>query len=267
MDLTDIHTIKNILWKHHLWAKKGLGQNFLLDRSVLDTAIQEADVNKEDTIVEIGPGLGTLTRELCKNAKQVIACEIDRFIIPVLKETTKEFNNLQIEEISGLKYYPYLKKYKIVANIPYYITGKLLRHFLEEVENKPETIVLLVQKEVAEKITDTNLNLLAIGVQVFGKPTYIQTVKANSFYPVPKVESALIKIEVYKKPIISVDIKDFFHLVHYCFQQRRKKLRSVLKGYAKISEENLKKIEKKIDLDLRPEKLSLKDWENITQIL
>ena len=261
MDLTRLEDIQEILKNNNLWAKKKFGQNFLLNRNIIDIACNEANVSNNDTIIEIGPGLGVLTQELCSRAKEVIACEIDTDIIPVLEETTKAFKNLTILQQNALTYEPEIQNYKVVANIPYYITGHLLRHFLEEIQYKPTILVLMVQKEVAEKITATqgNLNLLGLGVQVFGKATYITTVARNDFHPVPEVDSALVKIEVFDTPKIENN-KQFFHLVNYCFQKKRKKLRTSLKGYAKI---NIEDIENYMNLDKRPQELSIEDWQTI----
>ena len=233
-------------------AKKSLGQNFLQDKSVLAKIIKTADLSPHDEIIEVGPGHGILTEELAASAKKVTTIELDDRLIPILKEKFAHLKNIELIHQNALDFPPPSTPYKLVANIPYYITSPLISHFLHT-ENRPTKIVLLVQKEVAEKIcADKKLNVLAIHVQNFGKPHLIATVPPSAFKPAPKVDSAIIEIEVYKKPLIE-DYKSLFKLVHQAFSQKRKKLSNSL--------HHLKPQLKKLGLlDLRPENLTLKDW-------
>ena len=142
--------VKELLKKHNLWAKKRFGQNFLTNSKALSKIISTAKISKKDHIIEIGPGLGILTRELAKKAKKVTSIELDYKLLPVLKETLAEFKNIKIIQEDALKFTPPKTPYKVVANIPYNITSPLINHFLQA-KNKPSTMTLLVQKEVAEK--------------------------------------------------------------------------------------------------------------------
>jgi len=240
-------------------AKKSLGQNFLQDKSVLAKIIKTADLSPNNNIIEVGPGHGILTEELAKKAKKVTTIELDDRLIPILKEKFAPYKNIELIHQNALDFPPPKAPYKLVANIPYYITSPLISHFLHT-ENRPEKIVLLVQKEVAEKIcADKKLNVLAIHVQNFGKPHLVDTVPPSAFKPQPKIDSAILEIEVFKKPLIE-DHKSLFKLVHQAFSQKRKKLSNSLR--------HLKPQLEKLDLqDKRPEHLTLKDWEKLQNTL
>lgn len=230
-------------------AKKSLGQNFLKDRSVLDKIIKAANLSKDDYVIEVGPGKGVLTRELIANAGKVTAIELDDRLIPQLQE----IKGLDLVHGNALDYRAPNEKYKVVANIPYYITSPLISHFLQS-EHRPSKMVLLVQKEVAEKICAEpgKLNVLAIHVQVFGKPRIVCNVKASAFEPAPKVDSAVIEIDVFDKPLVE-DYKKFFGFVHRGFSNKRKMLSNSLKDMR----------DRLIELgfqNLRPENLSIEDW-------
>jgi len=265
MDLTNAKTVREVLKKYHLWAKYTFGQNFLVDRQVLDVIIGNADLSSSDVVLEIGPGLGVLTRELCERAKKVIACEIDENMIEILEDTLSDFDNFEVHNISALQYKPEVKSYKVVANLPYNITGHFLKHMLEEVPYKPESLVLMVQKEVAEKMCakDGKMNLVSLGVQVFGEAQIIEFVSPLSFLPPPKVESAIVRIDVFDKPAIDCTVKEFFCLVRHCFSQKRKKVRATLRNYVKIDVEKLQQLEVQFDLDKRPQEFSIVSWNKI----
>jgi 16S rRNA (adenine1518-N6/adenine1519-N6)-dimethyltransferase len=257
LDLTDPRQLRDLLKKYRLWAKKRLGQNFLVDRSVLETIVDTANLLPEDTVVEIGPGPGVLTRELLPRVKNVFAVEIDADILPVLKETTNFFRNkLTICHQHVLQFVLPETDYKIVANIPYHLTSPIMRKFLTEAKNRPQSMTLLVQKEVAEKICDTkHRSILSLFVEAFGTPRIVTNVPATSFSPPPKVESAVLHIDVLPKPKISVDSKKFFSVVKQGFNQRRKKLKHNLP--IKILQQA------EIDENLRAESLTIEDWERI----
>lgn len=261
IDLTDPRQLRDLLKKYGLWAKKRFGQNFLIDRSVLETIVASADLSAEDTVVEIGPGPGVLTNELLHRTKKVFAIEIDRDIIPVLRETT-HFNRdkLTIRNQHVLDFEIPNGPYKLVANIPYHLTSPILRKFLPETEHRPQSITLLIQKEVAEKICHPQRHsVLSLIVAAFGDASIKAVVPAESFFPAPKVDSAVLHIDVLSEPRITVAPKLFFHAVKTGFAQPRKKLKNNL-PQAILTECN-------IDENLRAENLTIADWEQIATVL
>jgi 16S rRNA (adenine1518-N6/adenine1519-N6)-dimethyltransferase len=244
-----------ILQKHNIHPKKYMGQNFLIDENILNKIIDSADLSTKDTVLEIGPGLGILTAELAKKTKRVIAIEKDKKMCEILKDVLKEFKNIEIVNEDILKIEPAeLSDYKIVANIPYYLTSPLIRKFLEA-KNKPSVIVLMIQKEVAQRITakPPHMNILSIAVQFYAEPKIIDYVPKNSFFPVPKVDSAIIKI--IPKQIPEIDTEKFFTLVKKGFSAKRKMLKN------NIPEANLKKAG--LNPEARAENLSIDNWMKI----
>ena len=195
MELTSPKNIKEILAKYETKASKGLGQNFLIDKNILNKILEAADLKSDDTVLEVGPGLGTLTQELAKKAKRVIAVEKDETMIEILKETLAEYKNVEVINEDILKYDLQIADYKLVANIPYYLTSPLIRKFLES-KNPPKEIVLMMQKEVAQRICAKpgDMSLLAVSVQFYADAKIISIVSKNCFYPAPKIDSAIIKI-------------------------------------------------------------------------
>lgn len=274
MDLTNLKTIKTLLQKHNLWAKKSLGQNFLISQNALKKIIETAKITSKDNIIEIGPGLGILTKELLKKTKTVTSIELDKTLFPLLKETLNSQNktspkNFTLIHQDALKFTPPKKTYKVVANIPYNITSPLLNHFLQA-ENKPETLTLLVQKEVAEKICTLSpkMSILSLQVALFGTAKIIKTVKASAFFPQPKVDSAILHITLYKKtnPNFTPTKKaqKILKIAKIAFSQKRKKLKNTLKPLlSSLPQKDLPKI----DLNLRPETLSIKEWESLITLL
>ncbi len=257
IDLTDPRQLRDLLKKYKLWAKKRFGQNFLVDRNILQTIVECADLQEEDTIVEIGPGPGVLTTELLHRTKKVFAVEIDRDIIPVLRETT-HFNRdkLTIFNQHVLDFVVPDEPYKLVANIPYHLTSPILRKFLPEAAHRPQSITLLVQKEVAEKICHPQRrSVLSLIVETFGDASIAAIVPASCFFPSPKVDSAILHIAVAKEPRIHVAPRLFFHAVKMGFAQPRKKLKNNLPAALLAASQ--------IDGDLRAETLSIPDWERI----
>ncbi|MBI2453398.1 ribosomal RNA small subunit methyltransferase A [Candidatus Peregrinibacteria bacterium] len=254
-------------------AKKSLGQHFLINKNIIEKIVLEADIKSSDTIIEIGPGLGALTIKLAEKGGEIIAIEKDRRFIPLLKKTFKPFKNVEIIEGDALKFFPKIKNYKIVANIPYYITSPLLKHYLLDPFIKmeyaaPKLLLLLVQKEVAEKICakEGKLNVLALNVQTFAKAKIIGIVKAGNFSPKPLVDSAIIKIAVYNKPLVRGDLKKYFDCIHAGFQSKRKNLLNALSHNLKKDKNEIGKILKdaKIDSTRRAETLTIKEWANLT---
>lgn len=271
MDLTDFSTLRLLLKKYRVWAKKRLGQNFLVDKEALNTIIETAEIEKGEMIIEIGPGPGVLTQALLRAGARVEAVEIDKTILPVLKEATRSHKDfLTIYETHVLDFNPPEETYKLIANIPYHLTSPILRKFLNEVENRPTRIVLLVQKEVAQKICDkkgrnSNLSLM---IKVYGEPEIIGIVPANSFRPAPKVDSAILKIELFEKPKISIPSKVFQEMLFAGFSEPRKKLRNVLMNrFHKTAMEIDKTLESVgVSGDVRAQNLEIQEWEELAKI-
>ncbi|MFH1671299.1 MAG: 16S rRNA (adenine(1518)-N(6)/adenine(1519)-N(6))-dimethyltransferase RsmA, partial [Candidatus Portnoybacteria bacterium] len=206
--------IKEILNKHSIAPNRRMGQSFLIDKNILHKIIETANISKNDTILEIGAGLGNLTKKLAEEARKVITLEKSKQLFPLLKENLKEFNNIEIIQGDVLKDKLNLPdKYKIVANIPYYITSPIIRIFLES-ENSPEEMILLIQKEVGQRIIaqPPRMNLLALSVQFYARPKIAFHVSKNCFWPKPEVDSSLIKISDIKKPE-GIDQNKFFEIV------------------------------------------------------
>ncbi len=248
-------------------AKKHLGQHFLNSKKAIETIIKAGDLTENEFVLEIGPGKGVLTESLLKLGVYVLAIEKDLEMIEILKEKfEKEIKTKRLilinDDILEINLDKYLKnkKYKLIANIPYYITGEIFKKFLEH-KHKPVKLVLLVQKEVAERIVcrDNKESILSLSVKFFGKPKYIETVKAGSFSPPPKVDSAILEI----KDLIERNKKEtekFFDIVKLSFAHKRKKLFSNLSlKYNKESIENCFQV-LKIDKNVRAEDLDINNY-------
>ncbi len=274
MNLFSANEIKTLLSKYQTRPSKGLGQNFLIDKNVLQKIIDSAEIKTDDFILEVGPGIGTLTQKLAKYAKKVIAIEKDKTMVEILKETIKDFDNVKIILGDILKTKnPFSKKYKIVANIPYYLTSPLIRKFLED-KNQPEEIVLMLQKEVAQRICSKppNMSLLAVSVQFYAEAKIMSYVSKNCFWPAPKVDSAIIKIVPQKKHDVSTDL--FFEIVKAGFSHPRKQLVNNLttlksSNGVKLTKEQISDclLINKIKPSQRAETLSVEDWERLTNNL
>jgi len=275
MDLTSPSTIKELLSKYETRPSKGLGQNFLIDKNILEKIITASDIKSADTVLEVGPGIGTLTQELAKKAEKVIAVEKDETMVKILAETLADFKNVEvisgdILEFDNSKFIRNSKfetqNYKVVANIPYYLTSPLIRQFLEA-ENKPDFMVLMMQKEVAQRICSKagDMSLLAVSVQFYAEPKIISYVSKNCFYPAPKIDSAIIKITPNKIPV-PVDPELFFKIVKAGFSQPRKQLAGNLSAKLKLAKEQtiIWLAKNKIDPKQRAETLSIEDWKNLT---
>jgi 16S rRNA (adenine1518-N6/adenine1519-N6)-dimethyltransferase len=265
-------SLKEILRKYQTFPIKRLGQNFLIDKNVLRKIAGTAELSKRDVVLEVGPGIGNLTIELAKRVKKVIAVEKDERMVEILKENLKDFRNVEIvegdiREMIFAIVKKIAKDYKVVANIPYYLTSYLIRNLLE-LKKKPKLIVLMVQKEVAQRICakPPKMNLLAVSVQVYGKPKIISFVSKNCFWPRPKVDSAIIKIEPKKEDLIDKDL--FFEIVKAGFSQPRKQLINNLSKKLKKKKEIIKKFlsEAKILPTKRAGALSIEDWKKLTKI-
>ena len=257
------------------YAKKSLGQNFLTSESAVDTIIDTGDVAGNDIILEVGPGKGMLTKKLLLFAGKIIAIEKDHGLVAYLEEKIKKEikdGKLDLIEQDILEYENKklkAKGYKLIANIPYYITGQLIRKFLET-KNQPERMVLMLQKEVANRIVakDNKESILSISVKAYGEPKYIQTIKAGSFFPTPKVDSAILLVEnISKKFFNKFSEEKFFGALHAGFKSKRKKLSSNLSTiYPKEKVlETFKKL--KLDENTRAEDIKIEDWGKLLKIL
>lgn len=263
-----------LLRAYGLQPKKSLGQNFLIDPSGLDKVMQAAGLSPEDTVLEIGAGLGSLTVLLAQTVRRVIAVEIDRGLIAPLTEAVSEYDNVQIVEGDILKIPPEElnlgEAYLVVANIPYYISSAIIRRLLET-QNRPARIVLTVQQEVAERICakDGKFSLLALSVQVFGVPRIQARIAAGCFYPAPDVDSAVLSITLYPQPLIATEELDtFFRLARAGFSQKRKTLRNTLSaglGLPAVQAESLLAAAG-IDPRRRAETLSIAEWGRLTDV-
>lgn len=265
--------ITRILKDHNLHPKKQLGQNFLVDTHALQRVIEAAEIEPGDEVLEIGPGLGSLTRLLAVTARQVTAVEIDDQLIPVLKEVLTPFSNVKVIQGDILKLdiskLITTESYIVVANIPYYITSAVLRHLLGS-HPRPDRMVLTIQREVAERICarDAKMSLLSLSVHIYGKPSIASRIPAGCFYPVPDVESSVIKIDLYPDPAIPPRLLDtFFVLAHAGFAQKRKTLRNSLSAGLSISADKAAHLLEisGIDPQRRAETLSISEWEKLSR--
>ena len=262
--------------------KKKLGQHFLVDEGVLERILSAAELSHKDIIVEVGPGIGTLTQELVKQAGKVIAVELDSSLVTILKKRFAPFPNTTIIHTDILKITPEqllrdnstlpeaIQDYKVIANLPYYITSPALRHFLEA-SLKPSMMVVMVQKEVGEAIAAApgKMTLLSVRTQFYSKPTIISHVSAQSFYPPPKVDSVILRLDIYPEPPIEVsDTASFFDIVIDGFSAPRKQLRNSLAQSLAIQPGQVALLLKKAGIEARrrAETLSLEEWLELWKI-
>lgn len=246
---------------------KLLGQHWLKDRTVLDSIVDFAGVTNDDVVLEIGPGLGTLTSVLLRRAKKVVAVEFDKDLAYKLPAQFPG-KNLEVVQSDILKYdlNQLPKNYKVVANLPYYITSKIIR-FLLSANNRPASITILVQKEVAERIAQVDgSSILGLAVENWATVKLGQVVPAELFTPPPKVDSQLVRLDLRSQPLVQ-DEKTFMRAVKAGFSAKRKKLRSSLSGGLAISKLEAEKLLKLagIDPDLRAEDLLLTDFARLSQ--
>ena len=273
---------KSQLRQLNIRAVKGLGQHFLIDHSVLRTIVSAADLSPGDIVVEVGPGLGILTEELVKKARSVIAIEVDPRLAANLESRYAKRENLHVVNddilkldiellVRNIALRPEISPgYKVIANLPYYIAAPILRHFLES-SLKPKSMVTMVQKEVAQSIVagPGAMSLLGISVQLYGKPGIVDYVPAQSFYPEPKVDSAIVKINVYSKPAVDIrDIDGFFKVIKAGFSAPRKQLRNSLSIGLKTESQVVEEIltQAGIEPQRRPQTLSLEEWAKVFKV-
>ena len=262
-----------LLKKYGIKPKKSLGQNFLIEPAGLGKVIDAAELTTTDEVLEIGAGLGSLTYLLAQSARLVTAVEIDRAMLPPLREALAAFNNVKIVEGDILELKPdelmQQQDYVVVANIPYYISSAIIRHLMEA-RRRPKRVVLTVQKEVAERVLarDGKMSLLSLSVQVFGMVSLAGVIPSGSFLPAPDVDSAVLKIELYPEPLVPFNQqKAFFNLAHAGFGQKRKTLRNSLSaGLALAGSEGEKLLlDAGIDPQRRAETLTILEWKKLTE--
>ncbi len=275
--MSKLEELKSLLKRYKLWVKKRLGQNFLIDDAVFEKILGAADLKRSDTVIEVGPGTGFLTEQLIEKAGRVVAVEKDADMVRILSDRFAGVRNLELVHDDILKVRSSsrglgigVRSCKVVANIPYYITSPLLKHFLQS-ERRPKLMVLLVQREVAGKVCGTTgKSLITIETQLFGRPEIVGIVPPTAFHPAPKVQSAILRIEVYKKPLIPrAQMADFLRVVKFGFSQKRKKLKSSLAAGLRMKPVEMAEVLQKvgIDPDLRAENLEIDDWKRLSKAL
>lgn len=265
--------VRGLLRRHGLSPKKSLGQNFLVDPAGLQRVVEAAGIPPEAEVLEIGAGLGSLTRYLALAARQVTAVELDQNLIPVLRDVLAGAPNVRIIHGDMLELDPaelvQSDGYLVVANIPYYITSALIRHLLES-RRKPGRLVLTIQKEVADRVTAApgDLSLLALSVQLYGQPRVAARIPAGAFYPAPNVDSAVLRVDLYPEPRIpESQIDPFFRLAKAGFGQKRKTMRNALAAGLHLDGEQAAQLLESagIDPQRRAETLSLDEWQRLTE--
>lgn len=269
MNLTNLAEIKTYLKLAKLKPNKKLGQHFLIDDQVLARIVKAANLKKTDFVLEVGPGLGVLTKELCKQVHSVVAIESDKNLANILK--SNHLNNLQIINQNFLDFNlsQMTKRYKVVANLPYNITSKVFRKILDT-PNSPQSIIALIQREVAERIVagPGKMSILALSVQYFGEPKIIDAIKPSSFWPKPKVESAVFRVNVFDNPVFRAETKKLFHLIKAGFANKRKMLKNSLSGSFAKDINLISRILFQADINptSRAQELSLNDWQKLYKI-
>ncbi|HEY5004200.1 MAG TPA: 16S rRNA (adenine(1518)-N(6)/adenine(1519)-N(6))-dimethyltransferase RsmA [Ktedonobacteraceae bacterium] len=275
VDLTSVQELRNLLATHRMRPLKSFGQNFLVDRSVLENIVEAAAIEPDDELLEVGSGTGVLTRELAKQARRVVAVELERDMLSLLKSTTAAYPNVELVARNLLFLDPVeifaQAPYKLVANLPYYITAPTFRHFLESA-NPPRLIVVMVQAEVAQRIIAEpgSLSVLALSVQLYGQPRIIARVPARAFYPAPKVDSAILRVDVNPQaPLLPAERAKFFRLVHAGFSEKRKQLHNSLTHGLHVKNEVVRSwlATAAIDISRRAETLSIEEWLRLARVI
>ncbi len=268
-----------VLRQWDIQPNKGAGQNFLVDPVILQKIVDAAGLTSDDVVLEIGAGVGNLTERLALSAGYVVAVEMDRDLIPALRSTLGHLDNVTLvqgdilaldpAELVGLFIPPLC--YKVVANLPYYITSAVLRHLMEAA-CRPRQMTLTMQWEVAQRIVagPGDMSLLAVSVQFYGRPKKLFRIKAGSFYPTPAVDSAVVQIDLHEDPPVPADERDaFFRVVKAGFSQRRKQLRNTLAAGLQISPDEIERTLRAVGVDprRRAQALSIDEWVKITEML
>lgn len=263
-----IDTLKNLLKRYKLNANKTYGQHFLMDETILEDMIDEAGVSAGDVVLEVGPGIGNLTERLLQHKAEVLSIEKDPQFLPVLTALAQEHENLSYEvtDILHVNFSERLKglPYKVIANIPYYITGKIVQLFMHA-PHKPKSLTLLMQKEVAYNIAAKpgEMNLVAISVQLYADARVVCVVPAHKFHPAPKVDSAVIHITLRDKPKYKVkDETKLFRILRACFSGKRKQLHNTLTNNLLLDKVVVADVLAKLKIDpaIRPQQLAIEQW-------
>jgi len=273
MRLLSKKDIKNLLKSHLSSPSKKLGQNFLVDRTAVKKIVSAADLKANDVVLEIGPGIGTLTQELAKKTRKVIAVEKDRKLVEILGDTLRDFKNVEITygDILKIENSKLIKNLKVVGNLPFYLTAPVIRKFLEMKEAKPHSMVLVVQKEVGQRICakPPRMSILAVSVQVYAEAKIISYISRKSFWPQPEVDAAIIKItpkiKLERRSLDQINLDLFFKVVKAGFSQPRKQL---INNFSKKADKEKTRnwlIQNKIKPSQRAETLSVKDWINLAK--
>jgi 16S rRNA (adenine1518-N6/adenine1519-N6)-dimethyltransferase len=272
-DLTDIGTLRALLRRHGLaQPNKRLGQHLLVSRKALDAVVNAAELTTSENALEVGAGPGALTVELAQRAGRVVAIEMDRDILPVLAETTAAYPNVEVIPRDLLRVDLGAvfggAPYKFVANLPYYITALILRRILEA-RPRPTRMVVMTQREVAERMVAPpgELSLLGLSVQFYGQPQLVSLVPASAFYPPPRVESAIVRIDIFPSlPLDDAGRDLLFSLAHAAFGGKRKQIHNSLAQNLRLSPEQVSRwlAASAIEAERRAQSLSLEDWLRLT---
>ena len=273
---------KEIINKYSFAFQKKFGQNFLIDSNILESIVSAADITKDDFVLEIGPGIGTMTQYLCEAAHQVVAVEIDKMLIPILKDTLSEYDNVEVINQDVLKLDIKAlaqeknngKPIKVVANLPYYITTPIIMGLFES-KVPIESITIMVQKEVADRMQtgpgSKDYGALSLAVQYYADAKVQLNVSASCFMPRPNVDSAVIKLTAHEKPVVDVDETLMFKVIRASFNQRRKTLVNGLKNSSELdyTKEEIVQAIKAIgkEENIRGEKLTLEEFAALSNSL
>jgi len=269
----NIDDVKKLCKKYGIFPSKKLGQNFLVDENTLKQIMKAAHLSKNDIILEIGPGLGSLTFALAKKVERVVTIEKDKKMCEVLKKELEGsgVRNVKVvnNDILKLNPKPYaLKTYRIMANLPYYITSPVIRKFLE-LKKQPSEMILMVQKEVAQRICahSPKMSILSVSVQFYAQPEIVSFVSKKSFWPQPKVDSAIIRIVPHGKKFSDKFNRLFFKIIKAGFSHPRKQLVNNLSQELKVEKEKVRNwlLENKIQPTQRAETLSIYNWQKLTK--
>ena len=269
-------TIRDIKDRYGFRLSKSLGQNFLTDKNIIDKIIDATEITDEDLVIEIGPGIGVLTYEAAQKAGKVTAIEIDKNLIPILKDNLSEFDNVEIvnqdvlkTDLNSMIDESGCKKAKIIGNLPYYITTPIIMAILER-RIHADSITVMMQKEVADRIKSKPgskvYGALSVAVQYYCTVQTVAVVPKEVFYPVPKVDSAVLRLDIRKdKPVELIDEKMFFRCIKAGFGQRRKTLSNSLMGIGDVTKDEVKECLSSVGIDekRRAETLSLDEFANL----
>ena len=283
MKLSGKSELMSVLNKYNFSFSKSLGQNFLIDQNILNKIVSGSGINENTNVLEVGPGAGTLTRELCLKAKKVTAVEIDKALIPILNDVMSDFDNFNLinSDILELNINELIKdefgneSFTVVANLPYYITTPIIMNFLES-ELPVNSMTLMIQKEVAARILaepgTKDDGALSVAVQFYAKPGVICSASPHCFTPQPKVTSTVVNLKLYDKPKYDVKNKEqFFKIVKSIFSQRRKTLVNSLSGspYLDLSKDKIIDVLKQMELNekVRGEKLNIEQITELSNII